>query len=453
MSLHRASMPKSLSPKLTIALSSRGYILVATMLMVILVMVIGIGASALSITNVSISRNVRANADTRYLAEAATDAVVGYIREEASANAYDETTVVSALIPQAESINISAIVQSCPSLDGSPCVDVDVELLHASRPDLIEIRSEILDANRDAEYSVTAIVQLREDIAPYGVDTTILSDGYVELNGLVDLRGTISDSSDDAFVHGNDGYKLSDDNELPTDPDTSNLAVTAGTSNSICDGASLIGSCQTTADISIDLLTFDEVLNEVAGTTSFPPSHDKTANNRNQLESRCRNGDIIRYYGSTINNATLEECTIIALNDLKIEGNTDVLPDTIIMAGGKIEVDGSVNFTGNNVLAARANSSSTDIGVNINSPDVSADDLLIISAGVTELNADFTSTFIAGIYSEGEVKANGNNGISGFIWSQDNIILNGTVGASSNIINSLLPTTSAYSYDAVISRN
>ncbi|MEO0355765.1 MAG: hypothetical protein AAF268_13175, partial [Cyanobacteria bacterium P01_A01_bin.3] len=156
-------MPKSLSPKLAIALSSRGYILVATMLMVILVMVIGIGASALSITNVSISRNIRANADTRYLAEAATDAVVGYIREEASANAYDETTVVSALIPQAESINMSSIVPSCPSLDGSPCVDVDVELLNASRPDLIEIRSEILDANRDAEYSVTAIVQLRED--------------------------------------------------------------------------------------------------------------------------------------------------------------------------------------------------------------------------------------------------------------------------------------------------
>ncbi|MGK7912826.1 MAG: hypothetical protein AB4050_15335 [Synechococcus sp.] len=453
MPLHRVSRTNPLNPKLTISLSSRGYILVTTMLMAILVMVIGIGASALSMTNVSISRNVRANADTRYLAEASTDAVVGFIREEASANSYDRASIVSVLIPKAESINMSTMVPRCPSVDGSPCVDVDIELLHASRPDLIKIRSEIFDANRDAEYSVTAIVQLREDPAPYGVDTTILSDGYVELNGPVDLRGIISDSSDDAFVHGNDGYKLSDDNELPTDPDTSNLAVTAGTSNSICDGASLIGSCQTSSDISIDLLTFDEVLNEVTGTTSFPPSHDKTANNLNQLESRCRNGDIVRYYGSTINNATLEECTVIALNDLKIEGNTNVLPDTIIMAGGKIEVDGSVNFTGNNVLAARANASSTDIGININSPNVNADDLLIISAGITELNADFTSTFIAGIYSEGEVKVNGNNGISGFIRSNGNIILNGTVGASSTIINSLLPTTSAYSYDAVISRN
>ena len=123
------------------------------------------------------------------------------------------------------------------------------------------------------------------------------------------------------------------------------------------------------------------------------------------------------------------------------------------MAGGKIQVADSVSFTGNNVLASRANGSSTDIGVNINSPNVNADDLLIVSAGITELNADFTSTFVAGIYSEGEVKVNGNNGISGFIWSHGNIILNGTIGTSESLINSLLPSPSAYSYDAVISRN
>lgn len=442
-----------LSPRLAIKLSSKGYILVTTMLMAILVMVVGIGASALSLTNVSISRNVRANADTRYLAEAAVDAVVGYIRNETATKTYNETSIVSTLIPNAENINISSVVPSCPSVSGAPCIDVNIEQLSTSRLDLLEIRAEIQDNNRDAEYSITAIVQLRKVSVPYSIDTPLLSDGYIELNGTVDLRGDILDDSDDAIAHGNDGYKISDDVLLPTDPDTLNLAITSGPTNSSCDGGSLVSICQTTSDKIVDLVTFDEALDQLTGSTFFPPTHDTTANDLSELQNRCQNGDVVRFYGSSISSGTLQDCVIVALNDLKLEGSTVVLSDTFFLVGGKIEVDGSTSFTGNNVLAARADGSSTNLGININNANVSADNLLIISAGKTELNADFTSTFISGIYSEGEAKINGNTGVAGFVWSHDNIILNGTVGAAANIINSLLPTASSYTYDALISRN
>lgn len=65
-------------------LASRGYILVASLLLMALLLILGTGASLLSFSNVSVSRNVRTNAVTRYRAEAGLDAALASLDSRVS---------------------------------------------------------------------------------------------------------------------------------------------------------------------------------------------------------------------------------------------------------------------------------------------------------------------------------------------------------------------------------
>ncbi|MGK7907555.1 MAG: hypothetical protein AB4040_10055 [Synechococcus sp.] len=418
----------------------------------VIVLLIGLGASFLSMTNLSIAQNVRANAEVRYLAEAALDATIAYIRTQPVSSA---TAVSTTLVSNASSLDLSDIAPPCPS-SNNVCIEVTASMLGSGRDDLIQVEATSIDSRRNSEYDAHAIVHLRESSGPFSPDYTLLSDGVITVNGLIDLSESSAPAGDTNIIHGNDGYILDDDNTLPVNED-GNYAVSAGTSYSTCDGKSFVGmNCRTASDVDVAslLLTPAETFNSLLGSTSYPSSFDNNNVRNGDLASECRNGDVLRYKDSSINvsSVTLGDCIIVrqAGGDLSIEGNT-AFNGTTIVAKGKIEVKDNVTFADTTIISDTT--SSGDVGVNFNSDSIEASNALIISNGKVELNANFSTALNVGIYSGGEVKLNGNSGFGGFVYSLGDIIVNGQAAVRSSIISTLLDSGSSFEYDSVISRN
>ena len=90
--------------KYVLMLASRGYVLVSSVLIMALLLLLGTASGIISLTNVSVSRNVRSNAETQAEAEGELDAAIAYVMKERPSF---DTTTNSSLLTTLGNVNFS----------------------------------------------------------------------------------------------------------------------------------------------------------------------------------------------------------------------------------------------------------------------------------------------------------------------------------------------------------
>ncbi|MGK7913406.1 MAG: hypothetical protein AB4050_18290 [Synechococcus sp.] len=485
--------------------------MVVSLLMMSVILMLGSAAGFLSLTNITISKNVETNLTTRYRAEAGVDTAIAYLQSNASG--FLDNAEIDALVAEANNLSFFGDISNCPysSDTGTPCVTVN-----RWTPETITINAIAGDPITNAEYVAEATIRLSPNSSS-SPPIELLANGIIDLGAGVDLTGGTTQPYDDVIAHGNYGFSINPQVTLSTV--NGEPGITASEGYSVCRGGGVVmcppniinsqsiditstSSLRTTV-MGAEILEIDatssEIEIEIEGANetgsyreteiennglpkvSLTEGEYVTATQLNSAtDSRSFENQLAVEPGSFVvvpsaqdivfpegvdlsntkmivnagsirinSNSSLENTHIITENgDIILEGNNIVFNNSSAIASDGIFVSGAVDFRGVSTLAGEGDSTGVYLS---NSAIRSHEDLTIISDGVIQVNADIP-LLRAGLQSRGNIELNGDINLTGFAQSEGDIYI--TSGSlSSESITSLVASEPKYTFGFILSRN